>query len=386
MNPFVISANSANSFVNELNSYLTTSSPTLCIGYTDALLDFKAVASHLKSLNIDLIGVTTCGEIYNDEVVEGTFTALFLEIDKSDYKIYTTSFDEDAFEASTKLSNFAAISYSNPGILVYVSGIGTSGDAIVKGIKSQLAAHTPIFGGLAADSLKLLKYTVFTNTIFEDDGLAAVVFDTDKIEIGGRSFGGYTEIGKIHTATKAKENIIYEIDNILAYDLFEQYFGEQEYLISEQINNENEELEFVELAGAFPLKLIDDDKEIFIRSPLYFNKKDKSIILAGDMPQGSKFRFCGAPDLETSKQTIDYFTNLSKNLNEVDCIILNNCVGRRMSFGPMFDEEISQLYEIWKVPTVGYLALGEIGNGSKANECSFHNVTISLTTLKQKAI
>jgi len=384
LNPFVISANSVDAFISELDKHLITCSPSLCIAYTDALFDFKSIATYVKSHNIDLAGVTTCGEIYNNEVVEGTFTALFLDIDKSAYKIFTTNFNGNTFEASSKLSAFAAENYSNPGILVYVSGIGTSGDAVVEGIKSKLPRQTPIYGGLAADNFKLSEYTVFTNTIFENDGLIAVVFNNDKIEIDGKSFDGYTEIGKTHIATKAKGNILYEIDNLLAHDLYEQYFGNQQYFISEQLESKTEDLEFVELAGAFPLKLINEGKEACLRSPLYYNKENKSLILAGDIPQGSKFKFCGTPDLEVSKQTVNYFNNLSKTLNNVDCVILNNCVGRRMSFGPIFDEEVSQLYSIWNVPTIGYLALGEIGNGGKTNECNFHNVTISLTTLKQK--
>lgn len=383
MNPFIISSNTVDAFISELNKWLTASAPTLCIAYTDALFDFKKIATHLKSLNIDLLGTTTCGEICNDKVLKGTFTALFLTVDKQAYKIFTASFGKDTFTSSAKLSDFAITNYTNPGILVYASGIGTSGDAVVDGIKSKLPNKTPIYGGLAGDSLRLSKYTVFTNAVFEEDGLAAVVFDNDKVEINGKSFGGYTVIGKTHMATKANKNIIYEIDGFPAYDLFDQYFGDEEYLILKKAESESEDLEFLELAGTFPLKLIDDNNEEYFRSPLYSNKKDKSIILAGDIPEGGKFKFCAAPDLEVSKQTVNYFNNLSKTLSNVDCVILNNCAGRSWSFGPLFEEEISQLRNIWNVPTIGFLAIGEIGNCAKTNECNFHNVSISLTTLKQ---
>jgi len=380
---FIISSNTVDLFVEKLESHLAISNPTLCISYTDALFDFKAIATYLKSLNIDLLGTTTCGEICNDQVLEGTLTALFLDIDTKAYKIFTTNFGDNVFTASAKLSDFAATNYKNPGILVYASGIGTSGDAVVDGIKSNLPNKTPIYGGLAGDGLRLSKYTVFTNTIFEENGLVAVVFDNDRVEMKGKSLGGYNEIGKTHIANKTKNNIIYEIDNKPAYDLFEQYFGDQEYLILDKPKSENDDLEFIELAGTFPLKLIDDNKEAYLRSPLYLNQKDKSVILAGNLPEGSKFKFCSAPDLEVSERVVSYFNKFSKTLNDVDCVIINNCAGRSWSFGPIFNEEISQLYNIWKVPTAGFLAIGEIGNGGPTNECSFHNVTISLTTLKQ---
>jgi len=54
----------------------------LSIACNDSLLNLKAFTSNLKPLNINLAGVTMCVEKHNNQLLDGTFTTLFLRAGK----------------------------------------------------------------------------------------------------------------------------------------------------------------------------------------------------------------------------------------------------------------------------------------------------------------
>ena len=112
--------------------------------------------------------------------------------------------------------------------------------------------------------------------------------------------------------------------------------------------------------------------------------KNRALILAGGVKEGDQFKFCPTPDLRVVDTTVEKYQEFSKNLTSVDALIMNSCGGRQYAFGPIFDDEVEGIYNIWKKPMIGYMAYGEIGNTGEHEVCEFHNVTCALVTLKQK--
>lgn len=351
--------------------------PTLCIAYTDSLFPYQAAAEILGEYNIQLLGTTTAGEISDDKVYKDSFSGLLLDIQQEYYDVFFEKFEEgEEAEASERIAHRAKEKFTNPGVLVYASGVGTNGDAVVNGLKDNLSEGAGIFGALSGDSFRYTNISVFTVGREEQSGVGAVIFDCDKVRMSGDSFSGWDGLGKTHTITKSERNIIYEIDGVPALELFESYFGDLDYVKQEGSDN------IFLIPGIYPLKVDGNSKE-YMRSVLLYDDENKSLILAGEVETGHTFRFCPTPDFDAVKSTVNHFKKVADRVGEVDCVIINSCAGRNVAFGPMFDREIKHIYEIWNVPTSGILALGEIGNFPGGDTCGFHNVTCNLLTLTE---
>ena len=111
----------------------------------------------------------------------------------------------------------------------------------------------------------------------------------------------------------------------------------------------------------------------------------KSLVLAGGVQEGETFQFCTSPSFEVVDKTIENIGTLKNKIGQVDAVVMISCGGRLSVFGPMLEDEVSEIYDLWKQPMVGYFAYGEIGNTNLQNDnCEFHNVTCSLVTITEK--
>jgi len=350
--------------------------PTLAICFADATFDFKSLDSLLQSKNIDAIGASTCGEIHDKSFYENSCSVLLLELPKDAYHLEIEKFDGDEELTSEKIARIANNKFSNPAIITYASKVGVNGDKVVRGYKKVLKSDAPIFGGLAGDNFKNEEFTVFANNKMETDGLAALIIDGSKIKVEGSAFSGWEELGKSHTVTKADGNIIYTIDHQPALNLFIEYFG-----IEQPDASKGKPLETI--PGIYPLKVIDENNVDYMRSPLLYDRENQSLILAGEVKEGDRVKFCPMPSMETVTETISFFKGYGEKHPKVDTVIINSCAGRKYAFGPLMDKEINEIHNIWNAPTIGLMAMGEIGNSAIGNECNFHNVTCSLVTLTE---
>ncbi|MFK7907798.1 MAG: FIST signal transduction protein [Chitinophagales bacterium] len=364
---------------NLVNLIETEFQPTLAIAFGSPNFPFREASNIFKENKIEIIGCTTAGEILNASILENSFTVLLLDIDKQHFKIFHEAYDDTStINASKRLGEIAKETFTNPGIIAYSSGITIDGESIVTNIKKAVEKEIPLYGGLAADNFRQVATYTFTNEHLEEYGLAAIIIDTDQIEMQGMTFSGWNELGRSHTVTKADGNILYEIDGKPALDQFINYFGDLKF----QDTGEGEEL--ISVPGQYPLKIERPDGTILMRSILIYNFKEKALILAGAVKEGDEFKFCPTPDFEVVDTTIKKYQEFSKKQPNVDALIMNSCVGRKFSFGPMFEDEIEGIYNIWKKPMVGYMAYGEIGNTGEKQICEFHNVSCALVTLTQK--
>lgn len=366
----------------ELTSRLAASksespTPTVAIAFCDPGFPFRQAIPLFKAAGIKLIGCTTSGEICNDEIVEGSFSFLMIDIDPAAFDIIRFRHeDRTAYSSGSRLFYHAQACFSNPGIFLLTSGVRVVGDGPVKGIRDMLQTEVPIFGGLAGDNIQHEATYVFTDDGVEDFGLAAMILDQDLVLMEGLTVSGWRPLGKTHHITRAKDNLIYEIDHKPALDLFLSYFGHIEYKPPNASGLQT-------IPGQFPLKLYREDGSSYLRSLLIYDVEDRALLAAGEILPGVEFKFCPPPDFEVVEQTIQEFQNFHSPDQGFEAMIMVSCKGRHNSFGPILDDEVSSIHNIWKVPMAGFLANGEIGKAIGGEKCEFHNVSCSLFGLKE---
>ena len=373
MKPSVFSATS----VQEVEAHLENASkeglkPTLAIVFSSPAHDLKGLGAIFARHDIDVFGASTAGEIFNDEVHADSIVAMLLDIGRDVYSLEMFhGKDKSSLQVGQNIGEWAKTVYDNPALMVASGGLLANGEHIVNGIISAMGRQVPLFGGLAGDDLKIQETSVFSVSQVTSNGVLALIFDGNVMGLQGVAFSGWKAIGTSKTVTRADGNIVYEIDNQPALDIYMKY-----------LKVPNDPAAAPGLAGEYPLVMNRDDGSSVLRVALILNQ-DKSMVFAGSVPEGAKVRFGMAPGSEIIDEAIEQMSEFNRQNPRSDALVLFSCKARHMAFGPMIEDEISAVHKLWDVPMVGFFTYGEIGpvlNGG----CDFHNETLVPVLIYEK--
>ncbi len=382
MKTISLTASSIEHIKQQLDQQLASGyQPTVAMVFSAPELPYQELPALFKNYNIALIGCTTMREISNSEITSNSFSVLLMDMKKEYFEVCQLAYEtEDIATAAKALGQRAIQAFDRPGIILYSGGMSVDGEKLVNEIKKGTDTRIPLYGGLAGDGTRFETTYCFSQEGVSNMGLAAIIIDTDKIRLSGLSYSGWKELGATHKITKAIGNVVYEINNKPALEEFEKYFGKLRYNLSVEEGGE-----FEVIAGQFPLKILKQQGASVLRSVMISDTKTQSLVLAGSVQEGETFQFCTSPSFEVVDKTIDKIGKLKNKLGDIDAVVMISCAARLSVFGPMLEDEISEIYNLWKQPMIGYFSYGEIGNTDLQNSnCEFHNVTCSLVTITEK--
>ena len=369
MKPLVFCVSSVDKIEGHIQSVRQDGlTPTLAIVFSSVVHNLTEVGAAFAKFNIEVFGASTAGEITNDEVHERSIAVMLLDISRDAYRL-------NVFDGKGKTSNqvgqsvaeWAEPVYDDSALMVISAGLRADGEQIVRGIISTMGRQVPLFGGVAGDDLRREETFAFNASQVIANGVLALIFDQNSIELKGVAISGWKEVGTPKTITKAEGNIVYKIDNEPALDVYNKYLN-----LGDDYN----------LAAEYPIRLIRDDGSSVMRAVSRVNE-NKSIVFAGTVPEGAKVRFSMAPGFEIIGHTLEHMSEFSKQNPRSDAIVLFSCKGRHLALGSMVNDEISGIRKIWKVPLVGLFTYGEIGPGLQG-KCDFHNHTVVPVLIRQK--
>ncbi len=352
--------------------------PTLAILFMSVKQDREAVCSLLNKEGISIFGSTTSGEFISSEISEGGIVIMLLDINPDYFKVvFWETGDSSAYAAAKQFGADGKKAFANPAFIIASGWLHTDGEEIIKGIEDGFEGEPPIFGGMAGDDLALREPIVFTDGKSSSTGLVAIIIDQDKIDITGIATCGWKPIGITKTVTRSTGNIVYTIDNQPALDLVIKYLGLN-------LDNEINENMVVNLGAYYPLQLERENAPPVMRTAMLGNKEDRSLICAGNVPQGAKVRFSLPPDFDAIDTVVDECSGLKTDEHsEADAVIMFSCISRYLSFGVMTGEEIERVINVWNAPFIGFFCYGEFGK-SKRGKHEFHNNTCCVVALKEK--
>ncbi len=378
MQSFTIQAATTESLHSQLLSFILTENikPTLALVFCAPIHKPENISSVFQSHNIALCGATTAGEIIDSVILEDSIVCMLFELDEAYFEVslYEKQ-DRSMFEISQIMGKKATKRFSNPSVLVLGSGLETDGEAIIKGLKTELGEMATIYGGLAGDNFQMDSTFVFSKDKKSDQGISGIIFDGDKIRMEGLAASGWQPVGIEKTITHAENNVVFTIDDVPALEVYQNYFG-----FSSELDPRKD---IVNTMGVqFPLLLNRDYGKFVIRWPIMANPDNNSLIFAGSLPQGAKVRFSIPPNFDIVKKIIEENEELHEHFPNPDALILFSCKARHVALGPLIKEEVAGLKNLWKAPLIGFFTYGEIGSLTGCPS-DFHNETCSLVLLKE---
>ena len=350
--------------------------PTLAVVFISEENERDAVCQILSDKGVRIFGASAGNEFIDGDFENISIAILLLEMNPAYFQVQLLHANEPSkISIAEQIGNSGKKIFSSPAFLIVSGGLITDGDEIVAGIENTAGKGVNLFGGLAADNMKMEKTYVFTNDELTDNGLLALILDEDRINLTGLAVGGWNPIGNEKTITQSKGNIVYTIDDEPAFDFITRYSGIKKTDLEKGVA--------IAISSNFQLQLQRENKHPVMRTPMYVNKEDGSIVFAGSLPQGSKVRLSMLPGFEVIEASLNEFAQCKNKQLDAEALIMFSCAGRQIALGPYVSEEINGIKKIWDVPMAGFFCFGEIGRVAN-DKIEFHNMTCSLAILKEK--
>jgi len=359
--------------------------PTLAIVFISVKQDREAISGLLEEKGIQIFGATTAGEFIDGEMEGGSIVMLLLDMNPAYFKLeFLETSQDNAFEDAIKLGITGKETFTNPAFIIANSGVTLDGEPFVEGIIQGFGKHpssedeeVTIFGGKAGDDMALESTFVFTNGKSSDCALIALLIDESKIDVNGIATCGWQAIGTTKTVTKSEGSIVYTIDDKPALDMLMNYLG-----VEIKPDGQREIVTFLS-SWYYPLQVERENADPVIRTAMFANSEERSLICSGKVPQGSKIKFSMPPDFDSIDTVVQECRSIKDEAQQADALIMFSCVSRYLSFGVVMKEEIEQVQKIWDAPMAGFFSYGEYGK-SKTGKYDYHNNTCCLVTLKEK--
>ena len=365
------------SWERPLNSSLDSASTLLIIFATFDAQTMQQPLNELKKVYVNslLIGASTAGTILMDTLEEDICSVTVIKFTSTQIKLASTSIQDmqDSFNKGEYLSKQLQ-SEDLSHIYILSNGLHTNGSELVAGFNNQFQTKIPSSGALAADDGKFESTWVIVDSKIDTHGITAVGFYGDNIRFSTSFQDGLDVFGIKRLVTSSKANILYELDNQPALEIYKKYLGPQA-----------EKLPLSALS--FPLSIETDSDKNITRTIVSVNFEDNSMTFAGNIPEGSYVSFMKANLDRVIAGANDAADTL--DLQEYDdSAILNiavSCIGRKAVLKQRTEEELEAVLEMLPKKTlqIGMYSFGEI-SPTQTMCCELHNQTMTLTAIWEK--
>ncbi|MCL4677687.1 MAG: FIST C-terminal domain-containing protein [Alphaproteobacteria bacterium] len=327
--------------------------------------------------DVPVIGCSTAGEISDTKLSDSAISLMAVNFEKTTLRIAGEVIEsaEACYEKSRVLAQRLQAD-DLAGVFILAPGLNVNGSAITRGFSSVLGSKVSISGGLAGDKTSFSQTYTLMNGAISENTIVVVGFYGEHIRIGTGSKGGWAPFGPARRITKADGNLLYQLDDKPALDLYKQYLGEKA-----------EQLPYSGLL--YPFSILEDDQSEtgLIRTILDVNHESKSLILAGDMPEGKMVRLMHADvdQLIVGAENAAEEAHLDGMDAETSVALLVSCVGRKLVMADDVVEEVEAVQHVFGPGTrmAGFYSYGEICISDLTKEAELHNQTMTITLLSE---
>jgi hypothetical protein len=352
----------------------------LYFGTRDAL-ETDAWYEELRRMYPDahLVGCTSGGQIQQAGISETGIAAVAIRFAATQLRIATESVAESSQSRAYGVALGGQLSAEDlVGVFVLSDGLNVNGSELVRGLLAALGSTVSVSGGLAGDGARFAQTRVGADALPQPLTIAAIGFYGTAVRFSCGSGGGWDTFGVPRRVTRSNDNELFELDGKPALDLYERYLGEE----AEGLPGS---------ALLYPLKIWDPERPSHdvVRTVLAVNREARSMIFAGDIPQGSKAQLmrgeftrlaAGATEAASQAAARQSLCGARGGL-----ALLVSCIGRRLLMGQRIDDEIQAIREVLPadLPQLGFYSYGEIAPHSVTGVCELHNQTMTITVISE---
>lgn len=350
----------------------------LVIGFgSRELVSQGAPFAEIKRLfpNANIALCSTAGEIFGREVLDDSLSLIATQFDST--QIVAKEINIDDYETSYIAGQSIVKSFSQDGLkLLFVISDGgkVNGSELIKGINAEKNEGVVVTGGLAGDATRFEQTVVGLNNVPTPGKIVVIGFYGDKFQVSHGSMGGWETFGIEKTVTNSVSNVLYEIDNKIALDLYRNYLGSY-----------SDELPGSALLFPLSVKLPNSD-QVVVRTILSIDEKTKAMTFAGDIPMGSKVYFMRS-NMDKLIDAAEQAAGVALTMNDMKpkLSLLVSCVGRKLVLNNRVEEEVEAVLDTFgtEVTNLGFYSYGEISPLQEGGFSELHNQTMTITCINE---
>lgn len=363
-----------------LSEKLTLKEPLVLVFGNRYMLQEEGIYEEIREVFKDghLVFGSTSGDITAESVDDESITITAIEFERSSFSINTANvlnFEDKIDSHKTGKELIENLPQENLKYVFVVSeGSFINGSQLAVGMNSATDDNLLITGALCGDGPRFEKTLSSYNEAPKEGEIVVIGLYGDTLEVSFATNGGWTPFGPERVVTKSDANILYELDDKPALDLYKKYLGEKSK----------------ELPGAallYPLKVkSSDETKSIVRTILNINEEENSMILAGDILENSKVQLMMTNvDSIVNAAEIGAERALSYREKKPDLAILVSCIGRKLVLDQRVEEEVEEVMEVIGKETAvcGFYSYGEIAPFNQEINCQLHNQTMAITLISE---
>ncbi|HSA79833.1 MAG TPA: FIST N-terminal domain-containing protein [Geminicoccaceae bacterium] len=324
----------------------------------------------------EILGCSTSGEIVGDTVVDDSLIATIVDFEHTRLRTCSATITDakSSYEVGEKLARQlkdAALRH----VFVLSDGLNVNGSDLARGLASGVSEGVSITGGLSGDGVDFAKTWVIADDAAGPQRVAAVGLYGDRLRVGYASMGGWRPFGPLRTITRAEGNVLYELDGRSALDLYKTYLGDHAAQLPAS-------------GLLFPIVVVQQQgSKGVVRTVLSVNEQEKSMMFAGDVPQGGTAQLMktNIDDLVDGATAAAEASFRGLGETRPDLALLVSCVGRKLVMKQRIEEEVEAIRDVFGADTTiaGFYSYGELCPFSQGEECRLHNQTMTITAFAE---
>ena len=323
--------------------------------------------------NAEIVISSTAGEIHNDLIYDNSILISAIEFKSTDIRAISQELIEnDNFKNGKDMAK-ALNSENLRFVMIFSDGLKTYGKHLIDGANSIFSSNVIVSGGLSGDDDYFEKTHLGLNTNPKSNNIVMIGFYGDQLKVSNSAKGGWEVFGQKRKVTKSKANILYEIDGNPALDLYEKYLG-------------NFAKDLPGSALLYPFKIIyPNDTVSVIRTILSIDRETKSLVFAGDIPEGSDMYLMHTNKKGLVNGAIEAIECALKEINNPELAIAVSCIGRKQVMKEWAEDEIEAIRSrTSNIPLIGFYSYGEFSTSLVDGKCHLHNETMCVTLLREE--
>lgn len=319
-----------------------------------------------------LMGCSTAGEIYGDEVFDESLSVAVIRFEQTTLRLASVPSDDPS--VGRALANQLA-GDDLRAVFVLAEGLNVNGTHLAEAFSGTLPPDVTVTGGLAGDGPDFVKTWVIEDDRPTSSRVTAVGFYGAHVRIGYGCQGGWDPFGPERLVTRAEGNKLYELDGKPALDVYTRYLGE----LAEGLPG---------TGLLFPLSIQPRANEpTLVRTLLGVDHDERSLTFAGDIANGAVARLMRSNLDRVIEGASQASAELQKTLEGDVLSLAISCVGRRLILQHRTEEEIEGVLGNLPAGTrqVGFYSYGELAPWGHLN-CGLHNQTMTLTMISEAKV
>lgn len=366
------SAAVATEAVLQAKEQLGGSRVNLSIVYSSSLYDHRLVVDAVRKAtnNAPLIGASTAGEFTEERVEKGSIAVGLLCSD--DIKVFTAMAEGVKQDTEAAIREVVAKlpgnvdGYPHLTAILLIDGLSGVGEEATLLASYLFGRELKIVGGMAGDDFKMEKTFVFSDDKVCTNALSVCLLSS-KMPLFTSVKHGHIPLGRELKATRSEGNVLYEINDRPAWELWKEETAEVARKRGIDVEKLKTPADIAQFFTNYMLGLATETEGQYkLRWPMGINE-DGSLNFTCGITEGTVFRIMDGSDLEkqisASEKAIMIARQSAENAgySKFAGILVFDCAVRQLMLKDRFSESVDRIKKVLPgVPLLGWETYGEI--------------------------